>query len=359
MKLAERIFRRTDYYLTSPFGNRIMNGRTEFHNGSDYGTNRQNWPQYTLENGTVLSAGRDGTGANFAWVRYPRIGLDLLHYHLDIVKVKTGQSVTEKTVIGNTGTTGYSTGIHLHLGLRRSGTTAYIDPHAYNYTLASNSTAATSTSTAATSTTAKTPSVPTASTAKAKTYKVVTKLKGYLTADDAANAKNPKNAVNVGTYYVFNEKNDAINVSTKQGTPGSWINSKLNKTASSAAKTETTSTAKVNTTSTSKTSTNSTVNKSTASTSKTSTDSTVNKSTNSTAKTSTTANSSAIKAGDKVKINTGAIYGGLSTTRGKKVPDSVIAGKKYTVVKLQTNNGVSEALLNEINSWVAVKSLTK
>jgi hypothetical protein len=135
MKLATRSFKRTDWYVTSPFGWRKdpITGEDKYHSGCDYGTHGQKWAQYGLEKGVVLSAGKDSSGAIFAWVRYPRLGIDLLHYHLDAVCVKAGQEVNENTIIGYTGTTGRSTGIHWHMGLRRSGNTVYIDPHAYEY----------------------------------------------------------------------------------------------------------------------------------------------------------------------------------------------------------------------------------
>lgn len=135
MKLSTRIFRRDDWYVTSKFGWRIspISGKQAFHNGTDYGTHVSKWNQYALEDGSVLNAGKDNSGAIFAWVRYPRLGIDLLHYHLDKVFVKTGQKVNKDTVIGTTGTTGYSTGIHLHLGLRNSGSNIDLDPHAYDY----------------------------------------------------------------------------------------------------------------------------------------------------------------------------------------------------------------------------------
>lgn len=135
MKLATRIFRRNDWYVTSPFGYRKdpITGETAYHSGCDYGTHVQKWPQYALEDGVVLSAGKDSSGAIFAWVRYPRLGIDLLHYHLDSLCVRSGQAVNASTIIGYTGTTGRSTGIHLHLGKRKSGYTAYEDAHAYDY----------------------------------------------------------------------------------------------------------------------------------------------------------------------------------------------------------------------------------
>lgn len=80
-------------------------------------------------------------------------------------------------------------------------------------------------------------------------------------------------------------------------------------------------------------------------------------------KTATTAGSSQaatkeIKPGSVVMIKDGAVYGGLSSTRGKIVPAAQRGGKKHTVDKVQTNKGVKEAKLKEINSWVAVASLT-
>ena len=135
MKLATQIFRRDDWTLTSPFGMRIhpVTKVATMHKGSDYSTKGQKWPQHALEDGKVLSAGKDSQGGIWAWVQYPRLGIDNFHYHLDAVFVKAGQKVNRDTVIGNTGTTGQSTGIHMHLGLRKSGTTAFIDPHAYDY----------------------------------------------------------------------------------------------------------------------------------------------------------------------------------------------------------------------------------
>lgn len=80
-------------------------------------------------------------------------------------------------------------------------------------------------------------------------------------------------------------------------------------------------------------------------------------------KTTTTAGSSQaaaneVKAGSVVTIKDGAVYGGLSSTRGKTVPAAQRGGKKHTVDKVQTNKGVKEAKLKEINSWVAVANLT-
>lgn len=66
-----------------------------------------------------------------------------------------------------------------------------------------------------------------------------------------------------------------------------------------------------------------------------------------------------VEVGCKVTINKGAVYGGLTSARGSKVPAAQLSPKKHTVSKIQTNKGVREALLKEIMSWVAVSSLTR
>lgn len=67
--------------------------------------------------------------------------------------------------------------------------------------------------------------------------------------------------------------------------------------------------------------------------------------------------SAEITVGSKVTIKPGAVYGGLSTTRGKTVPKEQLAPKKHTVSRIETHNGVKEALLSDITSWVAIKYL--
>jgi len=66
-----------------------------------------------------------------------------------------------------------------------------------------------------------------------------------------------------------------------------------------------------------------------------------------------------IAVGSTVTIKRGAVYGGLSGTRGKVVPSAQLAPTKHKVSKIQTNKGVKEALLGDISSWVAVSNLTE
>ena len=63
-----------------------------------------------------------------------------------------------------------------------------------------------------------------------------------------------------------------------------------------------------------------------------------------------------VAVGSKVKIKPGAVYGGLTSARGAAIPREQLA-RTHTVGKIQKNNGVTEALLTDIVSWVAVVSL--
>lgn len=70
----------------------------------------------------------------------------------------------------------------------------------------------------------------------AKSYKLVTTVNGYINAADARNKKNAKTKVKAGNYTVFSEANGMINVTTKSGVPGSWINPSENKAPASVSK---------------------------------------------------------------------------------------------------------------------------
>lgn len=138
MKLANRTFKRNDYYITSKFGNRgiisTAKGSTDkFHSGCDYGTNHENWPIYPLESGKVLASAKASDGAEYIKVYYPRIGLVLMYYHLSVRDVRVGDTVDENRRLGLCGMTGKATGVHLHLSVQYYGKSQYIDPETINY----------------------------------------------------------------------------------------------------------------------------------------------------------------------------------------------------------------------------------
>jgi hypothetical protein len=66
-----------------------------------------------------------------------------------------------------------------------------------------------------------------------------------------------------------------------------------------------------------------------------------------------------LEVGNKVHIDSGAVNGGLAENRGCSLHSWVFGADQYfTVSSIATHKGVREALLKEINSWVAVSSLT-
>lgn len=136
--ISNLIFKGAYHYITSGFGYRkVINTKggytSKFHSGTDYGTNGKKLPQYAIESGTILSCGRAKDGANFVWVKYPRLNVKMLHYHLDRVSCKTGQAVSRGTLLGYTGKTGKATGVHLHLGIWDLAKGCYVNPEGFSY----------------------------------------------------------------------------------------------------------------------------------------------------------------------------------------------------------------------------------
>ena len=75
--------------------------------------------------------------------------------------------------------------------------------------------------------------------------------------------------------------------------------------------------------------------------------------------TARSAGSETIKVGSTARLKAGAVYGGLTSSRGAKVPDYVSGkNRRYTVKQIATHKGVQEALLAEITSWVALSYLS-
>ena len=102
------------YALTSPFADRYnpVTGKWEKHNGNDYGTYNKSIPIYNPFNGVVVKKGIDSFGALFFYVDYgDYVGL---FYHCSKIYVSVGQKVSAGQQIALTGTTGRSSGIHLH-----------------------------------------------------------------------------------------------------------------------------------------------------------------------------------------------------------------------------------------------------
>ena len=123
-KISDLTFHNKYHYITQKYSNK--------HKATDYGTLRKKIPLYPIEEGKVTYVGKDSHGAKIVKVYYPRIDKTFIYGHLDKIDVKKNQLVNSNTIIGTTGNTGLSTGIHLHLGIYDNKTKKYIDPEKYS-----------------------------------------------------------------------------------------------------------------------------------------------------------------------------------------------------------------------------------
>lgn len=108
--------------LTSVFGYRsdpFDPGHAEFHPGIDFRGNKGDDARCTA-NGRVESAGWYGGYGNCVRIAHSN-GLETLYGHLSKITVKVGQEVTAGQKVGEVGSTGHSTGTHLHYEVRKNG----------------------------------------------------------------------------------------------------------------------------------------------------------------------------------------------------------------------------------------------
>ena len=101
-------------WLTATFGQRMdpFTGEPGFHQGIDIST-KEGDPVFATADGTVELASASGDYGNLIVLRHD-FGLATRYGHLKAFKVTPGQSVRRGEVIGFVGTTGRSTGAHLH-----------------------------------------------------------------------------------------------------------------------------------------------------------------------------------------------------------------------------------------------------
>lgn len=118
-----------DTYVSSPFGMRWhpVYGYYRMHNGVDLDS----------DYGDEIRAARAGTVADTGWNEYYGYyviidhgdGFESEYFHLSRYFVDEGQEVQACEIIGLVGSTGVSTGAHLHFGLLYEGN--YVDPEDY------------------------------------------------------------------------------------------------------------------------------------------------------------------------------------------------------------------------------------
>jgi len=115
--------------ITSPFGyrNHPIFGRQILHSGIDIGVD-SGTPVHAADSGVVVEAGWLG-GYGYAVVIDHGNGLSTLYGHNSSLNVSAGQSVSQGQVIAYSGSTGNSTGPHVHFEVRANGDP--VDPTGY------------------------------------------------------------------------------------------------------------------------------------------------------------------------------------------------------------------------------------
>jgi len=108
-------------WLTGTFGGRSdpFTGEPGFHQGLDISTEKGQ-PVYATADGTVETASYTGDYGNLIVVRHG-FGLSTRYGHLSKFAVKPGQEVKRGSVIGYVGSTGRSTGAHVHYEILANG----------------------------------------------------------------------------------------------------------------------------------------------------------------------------------------------------------------------------------------------
>ena len=121
-------FTSNKYRLTSPYGNRVLNGASQFHGGVDL-VGEGGTTVCSVCDGKVVSSTMitDKSNRTWEWGNYICIedseGTRMYYCHLNSRSVKVGDKVKKGQAIGVQGNTGYSFGSHLHFEVRKNNKT--------------------------------------------------------------------------------------------------------------------------------------------------------------------------------------------------------------------------------------------
>ena len=114
-------------YVTSPYGYRVhpITGQKDLHRGIDIGVS-QGMPIQAVQDGRVVSAGNAGD-YGLCVVIEDENGYQSRYAHCGSLSVSAGQEIKRGDVIATVGSTGSSTGPHLHLEVSHNG--EYLNPY--------------------------------------------------------------------------------------------------------------------------------------------------------------------------------------------------------------------------------------
>lgn len=115
--------------LTSPFGYRDAptEGASTFHQGVDL-AGPEGTPIYAARSGSVTIARYSNSAGYYVTINHGD-GFSSVYMHMTNYVVSVGQKVSQGQLIGYMGSTGISTGSHLHFGIALNGT--YVNPAIY------------------------------------------------------------------------------------------------------------------------------------------------------------------------------------------------------------------------------------
>ncbi len=119
-----------DYtYISSDFGYRIhpISGEYKLHSGTDFAA-PTGTPIYAADDGVVITASYSSSAGNWIIIDHGD-GLMTVYMHNSKLFVSVGDTVTKGENIALCGSTGNSTGSHLHFGVKLNG--EYVDPMPY------------------------------------------------------------------------------------------------------------------------------------------------------------------------------------------------------------------------------------
>lgn len=112
--------------LTSPFGYRDIGIGTNDHLGTDWG-GASGDPIYATMNGTVVKAQYDSSRGNYVIVKHTQDAYFSTYQHLLSDSVNVGDIVQQGQTIAAMGTTGDSSGVHLHFAISTTPYGSYAD----------------------------------------------------------------------------------------------------------------------------------------------------------------------------------------------------------------------------------------
>lgn len=112
----------TGTYITSPYGNRLhpIQGVYRYHDGIDIGNAGFGAPVVAATDGIVTYAGVMGGYGNCVMINHGS-GIVTLYGHGQEIKTTLGATVKQGDIIMTVGSTGNSTGPHLHFEVRKNG----------------------------------------------------------------------------------------------------------------------------------------------------------------------------------------------------------------------------------------------